>query len=139
MEHYGVPGHKLVLAPFFAPPSPYAPSAAAAGRQPCPHFASRRDFMMIGTFRHPPNMDAVEWACREVWPRIRHALAGAAGGDGAGGGSSAGPPPELHIYGSYAPGSAAQRLHRPVSSPLLCLPMLADRARLAGRQSLCCD
>ncbi len=100
-----MPGHKLALAPFFAPRSPYAPGAAQ--QQPSPGFAARSHFMMIGNFKHPPNMDSVEWACQEVWPLVRSALASSGGG--------AGPPPELHIYGSYAPGSAAQRLHRPVS------------------------
>lgn len=109
--HYGVPQSKLVLAPFFTPPSPYAPAAAPAqhdhqqqqqpepGRQPCLPWPARRHFMMIGNFRHPPNADSVEWAVEEVWPGIRAQL---------------GPDPELHIYGSYAPGGA-QRLHKPVS------------------------
>lgn len=107
--HYGVPAHKLALAPFFTPPSPYAPSAAAApgaaaaaAPQPCPGFAERRDFMMIGNFRHLPNFDSVQWTCSEVWPLLRRRLA-----------DSGTPDAQLHIYGSYAPG-AAQRLHNPV-------------------------
>ncbi|GGZ51801.1 glycosyl transferase family protein [Lysobacter xinjiangensis] len=34
-------------------------------------FAQRRDLVFVGGFRHPPNVDAVLWFVREVWPRIR--------------------------------------------------------------------
>lgn len=100
--HYGVPASKLALAPFFAPPSPHAPPAAA----PC--FDDRKHFLMIGNWRHPPNLDSARWACSEVWPALRAAL-----------------PPEhrdaeLHLYGAYAAG-AAQQLHKPVSGRLVWL------------------
>ncbi|KAL4458640.1 hypothetical protein ABPG75_013505 [Micractinium tetrahymenae] len=125
-RHYGVPASKLVLAPFFAPPSPHArtatgegaPAAAAAaalgvgsteaagpggagGTVACPPFHERRHFVMIGNWRHPPNLDSARWACSELWPALCAAL-----------------PPgeregvELHLYGAYAVG-AAQQLHRP--------------------------
>lgn len=172
--HYGIPRSKLALAPFFAPPSPFAPASSSSqlsiqthfqysqcstkhtdwkvpeqqlvskqlqqagighetspqltegleessvgrltlqsmqalmsqhGQRRCPSFLERSNFMMIGNFRHPPNMDSVEWACKEVWPQLRHRLAGS---------STCTEQPELHIYGSY-PSGAAQRLHNPVS------------------------
>ncbi|PRW59577.1 glycosyl transferase [Chlorella sorokiniana] len=109
--HYGVPASKLVLAPFFAPPSPFDPAAAstAAGAEaaaaapeavPAPPFEQRKHFLMIGNWRHPPNLDSARWACSEVWPALRQSL-----------------PPEhrdaeLHLYGAYAAG-AAQQLHKP--------------------------
>lgn len=34
-------------------------------------WAARRDIVFVGGFRHPPNVDAVLWFVREVWPRIR--------------------------------------------------------------------
>jgi GT2 family glycosyltransferase len=34
-------------------------------------FAERRDVVFVGGFRHPPNVDAVLWFVREVWPRVR--------------------------------------------------------------------
>ena len=102
---YGVPAEKLALAPFFAPHSPHALTAAAAGpaSAACLPHEARQHFCMIGNWRHPPNLDSARWACAEVWPALRAAL-----------------PPEqratakLHLYGAY-PAGAAQQLHRPVS------------------------
>jgi GT2 family glycosyltransferase/glycosyltransferase involved in cell wall biosynthesis len=34
-------------------------------------FAQRRDVVFVGGFRHPPNVDAVLWFAREVWPALR--------------------------------------------------------------------
>lgn len=36
--------------------------------------AGRRDVLFIGGFRHPPNVDAVLWFGRQVWPRVRARL-----------------------------------------------------------------
>lgn len=36
-------------------------------------FAQRRDVLFVGGFRHPPNVDAVCWFVREVWPQVRRA------------------------------------------------------------------
>jgi glycosyltransferase involved in cell wall biosynthesis len=47
----------------------------------------RRDFVFFGGFRHAPNVDAVHWLKREIWPLIRERL----------------PAAELHIYGAYPP------------------------------------
>jgi hypothetical protein len=53
-------------------------------------FGSRKHFMHIGNFKHPPNWDSVEWLHREIWPAIRRVL----------------PDAELHLYGSYEPPKA---------------------------------
>ncbi|TZF88546.1 glycosyltransferase [Cognatilysobacter lacus] len=34
-------------------------------------FGERRDIVFVGGFRHPPNVDAVLWFAREVWPKVR--------------------------------------------------------------------
>jgi GT2 family glycosyltransferase len=36
-----------------------------------PGWAQRRDLVFVGGFRHPPNVDAVTWFVREVFPLIR--------------------------------------------------------------------
>jgi len=43
--------------------------AAAAG----PSWALRDGLLFVGGFRHPPNVDAVLWFVREVFPRVRAA------------------------------------------------------------------
>ncbi len=37
-------------------------------------FAQRRDLVFVGGFRHPPNVDAVLWFAREVFPLVRARL-----------------------------------------------------------------
>jgi GT2 family glycosyltransferase/glycosyltransferase involved in cell wall biosynthesis len=37
-------------------------------------FASRRDLVFVGGFRHPPNVAAVRWFALEVFPRVRARL-----------------------------------------------------------------
>ncbi|PXA05091.1 group 1 glycosyl transferase [Coraliomargarita sinensis] len=61
-------------------------------------YEDRKDFVMIGSYLHPPNWDAVRWCCAEIWPLIRRQLPGA----------------ELHLYGSYEP-DKARRLGSPGS------------------------
>jgi GT2 family glycosyltransferase len=34
-------------------------------------FSQRRDIVFIGGFRHPPNVDAVKWFVKDIWPRVR--------------------------------------------------------------------
>ena len=48
-------------------------------------FEQRTDFMTIGNFRHLPNLDAVRYLKKEIWPLTRKRLPGA----------------KLHIYGAY--------------------------------------
>jgi len=37
-------------------------------------FDARRDLVFVGGFQHPPNVDAVLWFVREVFPRVRERL-----------------------------------------------------------------
>lgn len=39
-----------------------------------PGYAEREGLLFIGGFRHPPNIDAVEWFLSEVWPRVHARL-----------------------------------------------------------------
>jgi len=39
-------------------------------------FAARRDLVFVGGFQHPPNIDAVLWFVRDVFPQVRTALPG---------------------------------------------------------------
>ncbi len=48
-------------------------------------FDERQHFIMIGSFMHPPNVDAARWCKQAIWPLIRKEL----------------PQAELHCYGSY--------------------------------------
>ncbi|MEG0186655.1 MAG: glycosyltransferase, partial [Stenotrophomonas sp.] len=52
-------------------------------------FAQRHDLVFVGGFRHPPNLDAMEWFIAEVFPGIRAAL----------------PQVQLHCIGAGAPES----------------------------------
>ena len=38
---------------------------------PGPGYAQRRDLLFVGGFRHPPNVDAVAWFVRDVFPLLR--------------------------------------------------------------------
>ena len=83
---YSIPHHKLCVAPFFT---------TVQSRQP---LSGRVHFMTIGTWKHPPNRDGVQWLCTHIWPAIRQQL----------------PDAQLHVYGSHMSG-AAQQYHKPVS------------------------
>ena len=48
-------------------------------------YADRRDFVSIGNFLHPPNLDVVRYLKKDIWPKIRNGLPGV----------------KLHIYGAY--------------------------------------
>jgi GT2 family glycosyltransferase len=37
-------------------------------------FESRRDLFFVGSYGHPPNVDAVHWFAREIWPLVRRQL-----------------------------------------------------------------
>ena len=45
-------------------------------RTDVPSFGERRDILFIGSFRHPPNEDAVIYFVEEILPRVRRALPG---------------------------------------------------------------
>jgi GT2 family glycosyltransferase len=50
-------------------------------------FAHRQDLVFVGGFRHPPNVDAVTWFVREVFPHVRERL----------------PTVRFHCIGGHAP------------------------------------
>jgi O-antigen biosynthesis protein len=50
-------------------------------------FHERKNFGMIGNFRHGPNRDAILWLKMELWPLIRNRI----------------PKSEIHICGAYPP------------------------------------
>ena len=60
-----------------------------------PGFNKRKDFICIGNGKHAPNIDAVLWLKKEIWPLIHKAL----------------PLAKLHIYGSYLPEQLQQMHH----------------------------
>jgi GT2 family glycosyltransferase/glycosyltransferase involved in cell wall biosynthesis len=81
-------------------------------------FAHRRDLVFVGGFRHPPNVDAVEWFVREVFPHVRARL----------------PEVEFHCIGGDVPpaiaalaGVAGVRVHGHVAD----IAPYMDGARLA--------
>ena len=77
-----------VLREVFAVPEPqiaYWPFGLEQSDSECVAFDARQHFIMIGSFMHPPNVDAARWCKQAIWPHIRQAL----------------PNAELHCYGSY--------------------------------------
>lgn len=61
-----------------------------------PGFKERTHFVTIGNFRHVPNMDAVQYLSKKIWPLIREQL----------------PNAQMHIYGAY-PSQKAKSYHQP--------------------------
>ena len=59
-------------------------------------FDDRSDFIYLGNGKHLPNIDAVQWLKKEIWPRILEIV----------------PWAQLHIYGAYLPRNVLQ-LHKP--------------------------
>ncbi|WP_247656646.1 glycosyltransferase [Maribacter sp. MMG018] len=59
-------------------------------------FEDRKDYICIGNGMHSPNIDAVVWLKKEIWPLIRKET----------------PQANLHIYGAYLPGHIKQ-MHQP--------------------------
>ena len=50
-------------------------------------FNERKDFITVGNLYHAPNVDAISYLKREIWPLIRKQC----------------PHAKLHVYGAYAP------------------------------------
>ena len=61
-----------------------------------PNLNTRKDFICIGNGKHAPNIDAIVWMKKEIWPLIRESL----------------PKVNLHIYGGYLPEHILQ-MHNP--------------------------
>jgi len=55
-------------------------------RKSLPLFKERKNFVTIGNFLHPPNLDSVRFLKENIWSKIKSELKDA----------------ELHIYGAYA-------------------------------------
>ena len=108
-SNYNIPPTKLSLAPFFIPsPSPHKHSHETSSS-----FEQRKDVMMIGNWRHKPNVDAAVWAVEEIWPLVTRKLKVVQQVQGNGGDTmEAISPVKLKIYGAYPTGKAAS-LHRP--------------------------
>ena len=58
-------------------------------------YADRRDLVFVGGFQHPPNIDAVLWFVREVFPLIR----------------AQAPTLQMHVIGSKAPRQILELAH----------------------------
>ena len=43
---------------------------------PISDFSNRSDILFVGGFTHVPNVDAVMWFVREIWPRVRQKISG---------------------------------------------------------------
>lgn len=81
-ETFPIPKSNIAYWPFALPkPLPAAPT-----------FEDRMDFVMIGSFLHEPNWDAVSFCHKEIWPRIHAKF----------------PNAKLDIYGSYTTEKARQ-------------------------------
>ncbi|CAI5983785.1 unnamed protein product [Closterium sp. NIES-64] len=106
---YAFPPHKLALASFFYDSPETVPGGAVGERRvagstsPCAAptpspWEQRQHCVVLGTFRHAPNVDAVSWLASHVWPLIRAQL----------------PLAECHVYGSYVTATISS-LHDPSS------------------------
>ena len=71
----GYPAERVFFLPF------------SARLEEAPPFSDRRGFAFLGNFRHPPNLDAVLYLARILWPKVRAVL----------------PNEKLHLYGAYPP------------------------------------
>ncbi len=61
-----------------------------------PGFETRRDFILIGGGKHPPNVDAIKYLKHDIWPKIYERLSNT----------------KCYVYGAYLPESILQ-LHQP--------------------------
>lgn len=89
---WNVPKWKLVPAPFFCDGLDQMSSSSSPANTNT--FAERTDFVSLGGFKHPPNVDSVRILHREIWPRIRARL----------------PNARLHVYGAY-PTNEVKSMH----------------------------
>ncbi|MDG1572934.1 glycosyltransferase [Robiginitalea sp. M366] len=82
----------LELLPMLETRCAYLPFCFEAPQTGLPGFEARRDFVLAGNGKHPPNRDAAHHLVHELWPLIRRELPGA----------------ELHLYGAYLPAAWQQ-------------------------------
>jgi len=80
-------------------------------------FESRQDLLFVGSYRHPPNVDAALWLANEIFPRIRARR----------------PDIALHLVGDYAPAAVSalsQRDGIAVHGHVPDLDAMLDRVRI---------
>ncbi len=75
-ETFKIPQNFIHLSRFHYPRPPDSPG-----------FHERENFIFIGNFRHPPNLDGIQWLRRSIWPVIYQKL----------------PKAQVFIYGAYPP------------------------------------
>jgi glycosyltransferase involved in cell wall biosynthesis len=83
LEKLGLARQKLVPASFWVEPM---------GSVQRTTFESRKNFVFLGGFKHPPNVDAVKVLAESIWPKIHQLL----------------PESSLHIYGAFCPPQLAK-------------------------------
>lgn len=81
LEAQGYPAERVFWLPF-----------AAAKEDDIAPFAARSGFAFLGNFRHAPNVDAVNYLAKELWPKLRQEV----------------PEAKLYFYGAYPSASASQ-------------------------------
>jgi len=82
-----------------------------------PAFESRQDIVFVGSYRHPPNVDAALWLGNEIYPRIRAIRRDI----------------QLHLVGDYAPAAVSALGERDgiiVHGHVADLDGLLDRTRI---------
>ena len=100
-DEYGIPPHKLTLASFFidqvedkyfsSSSSPSSSTSAIINPTEF-SFEQRSNFVVLGGFKHAPNIDQVKVLKYHLWPDIRKQI----------------PHAKLYVYGAYAPQSILQ-------------------------------
>lgn len=88
-EVFSIPRNLICYLPFLVDRN-----SAEAARSLWLPYSRREDFVTIGNFLHPPNLDSVLWLKQTLWPLIRKGL----------------PDSRLHIYGAY-PSQRDMQLH----------------------------
>jgi len=86
-EQFSIDKDRLFHLPFLQ----QAPDLESIGS-----YKDRNHVIFVGGFKHAPNIDAVEWLYKEIWPLVKKQLKDI----------------ECHVYGPYAPVSISQ-LHQP--------------------------
>lgn len=89
IDVFKIPAEVLFYIPFLIE----NPSEEALLKRPV--FEVRKDFMTIGNLHHAPNVDAVVYLKKEIWPLLRKEL----------------PTAKMHVYGSYAPQQITEMHH----------------------------
>ena len=95
-KQFKIPQNLLLYLPFLLNPITNYMSSKLPG------FGERQHFISIGNFRHPPNVDAVLYMKKEIWPIITKQM----------------PKAQMHIYGAYSTAQITQ-LHSPKENFLI--------------------